>query len=342
VIQPDRPVRVVADSDAVAAAMASVSPAIPSAPPLISVIMPCYNAGPFLAMAASSALGQTHGNVELILIDDGSTDASPEVEAALLLEHGSRLTLLHTDRAGPYPARNAGLRSARGEYIAFLDGDDWWEPVALARLYGALSAANADLAYCGWQNVGVGVTAAPFIPPEYEKDDAVEGFLCGCPWPIHAALVKRSLVDRLGGFSERRFSSMDYDFWLRALALTRRIVRVSECLAYYRWHGPAQVSAVKWRQVLDALAVQWDFVRTHPELVGHLTAVRVDELTEGQVLKQAYRALWKRDLVSAQKLFRHVAAARSFGMKESCHVLAALLPPPAYRWLVHRADRESQ
>jgi glycosyltransferase involved in cell wall biosynthesis len=310
--------------------------------PLISVVMPCHNAGAYLTVSAESALGQSYGHVELILIDDGSTDASPDIEAALARKYPDQVTLLRTAHAGPYPARNAGLSRAGGEFIAFLDSDDWWEPTALETLHAALSTSNADLAYCGWQNVGEGVTSAPFVPPEYEKDDPVEGFLRGCPWPIHAALVRRSLVERLGGFSERRFSSMDYDFWLRALEVTRAIVRVPEVLAYYRWHGPAQVSAVKWRQVLDALAVQRDFIRTNRELVSHLPAQRLQELTEGQVLKQAYRALWKRDIASAHKLFRHVAASRSFGAKEWRHVLSSLLPLPAYRWLVRLSDRANR
>ena len=310
--------------------------------PLISVVMPCLNCAPYLAEAVGSALRQSYGNVELILVDDGSTDESPNVEAGLAQQHWSRFCLLHARRVGPYPARNLALQRARGEFIAFLDADDWWESTALEKLHAALVGANADLAYCGWQNVGAGVTSEPYVPPEYEKADPVEGFMRGCPWPIHAALVRRSVAQRLGGFSERRFSAMDYDFWLRALALTRNIVRVPEVLAYYRWHGPSQISAVKWRQVLDALAVQQDFVRTNPQLVAHLPARRLREVTEGQVLKQAYRALWKRDIASAHKLFRHVAAARSFGLKELRHVLSALLPLPAYRWLVRWADRNER
>jgi glycosyltransferase involved in cell wall biosynthesis len=315
---------------------------VPTENPLISVVMPCYNCAPYLAEAAGSALGQSYGNVELLLVDDGSTDESPNIEAALAEQHGARLCLLHSRRVGPYPARNLGLPRARGEFIAFLDADDWWDPTALAKLHTALARANADIAYCGWQNVGTGITAEPYLPPEYELDDPVEGFMRGCPWPIHAALVRRSVAERLRGFSERRFSSMDYDFWLRALALTPKIVRVPEVLAYYRWHGPSQVSAVKWRQVLDALAVQQDFVRTNPKLVAHVPARRLRELTEGQVLKQAYRALWKRDIASAHKLFRHVAAARSFGFRELRHVLSAMLPLPAYRWLVRWADRNDR
>jgi len=306
---------------------------------LISVVMPCYNAAPYLTQAVESALCQSYGNVELILIDDGSSDASPGIAAALAERYSGQITLLHTPRLGPYPARNLGLQNARGEFVAFLDADDWWESTALEKLHAALVGARADLAYCGWQNTGEGVTSEPYVPPPYEQADPIEAFLRTTPWPIHAVLIKKAVVDQLGGFSVSRFSSMDYDFWLRALALTRRIVRVPEVLAYYRWHSPSQVSAVKWRQVLDALAVQQDFIRGNRQLVAHLPARRLRDLTEGQVLKQAYRALWKRDIASAHKLFRHVALARSFGFKELGHVASALLPLPAYRWLVSLADR---
>lgn len=307
--------------------------------PLVSVVMPCFNAAPYVAQAVGSVLGQSHGNVELIVIDDGSTDASPAVLSGLAAAHPDRVRLLHTDRVGPYPARNIGLGQVRGEFVAFLDADDWWLPATLEKLHTALAIHTADLSYCGWQNVGEGIESAPHVPPAYEADDPVAHFVRTCPWPIHAALVRRSVVDRLRGFSERRFASMDYDFWLRALALTRRIVRVPEVLAFYRWHGAGQVSAVKWRQVLDALDAQQHFIRANPDLVAHLPAATLADLTEGQVLRQAYRAFWKRDLVSAQKLFRHAAARGSFGLADLRHVATALLPLRLYRGLTQLADR---
>jgi GT2 family glycosyltransferase len=309
--------------------------------PLVSVVMPCYNAAPYLAEAVGSALNQTYGNVEVVLVDDGSTDGSADVCARLAAEHPGRLVLAHSNRVGPYPARNQALRLIRGELVAFLDADDWWDTTALDKLYAAMTNAQADIAYCGWKNVGEGIHSEPYVPPAYEADDPVAHFVRTCPWPIHAALVRRSVVDRLGGFSERRFASMDYDFWLRSLAVTRRIVRVPGVLAFYRWHGTGQVSAVKWRQVLDALEAQQRFISVNPGLVAHLPMKRLRELTEGQVLRQAYRAFWKRDLVSAQKLFRHAAARGSFGLRDLRHVLSALLPLPLYRGLAQLADRKA-
>lgn len=313
-----------------------------SGPPLISVIMPCFNAAAYLQEAVRSALGQSHGNVELVVVDDGSTDGSGAVLTRLAAAHPRRLRLLHTSHLGPYPARNHGLRHARGEYIAFLDADDWWHPEALDKLWKALVEHDADVAYCGWQNVGEGMEVPPYVPPAYEEEDTVAHFMRTCPWPIHAALIKRDIALKVGGFSERRFASMDYDFWLRTLAVTRRIKRVPEVLAFYRWHNLGQVSAVKWRQALDALVAQQDFVRNNPGLVAHLPAERLRDLTEGRVLRQAYRALWERDLVSAQKLFRHAALKGAYRMKDLRYVVSAVLPMALYRRLVTLADGKTK
>ena len=82
-----------------------------------------------------------------------------------------------------------------------------------------------------------------------------------------------------------------------------------------------------------------DFIATHPGLVAHLSHARLRELTEGRVLDQAYRALWKRDLESAHALFRHCARKRAFAIAHVPHVVSSLLPLPAFRWLVGLADR---
>ncbi len=311
-----------------------------SAAPLVSVIMPCYNAAAYIEEAIGSVMAQTHPAVELIVVDDGSRDASPTVVERLGQRYPGRIRLASQVNAGPYPARNQGLRLARGDYVAFLDADDWWREDFVAKLLAVVDVDDTvALAYCGWQNVGQGVQSSPHVPAAYESDDPVAHFLRSCPWPIHAALIRRGVVDRLGGFSVRRFASMDYDFWLRLLGLTQRIVRVPEVLAFYRWHGADQISAVKWRQVLDALDAQLAFIREHPQLVAHLSAATLKDLTEGQVLRQAYRALWKRDLVSAQKLFRHAAARGGYGWRDLAHVATALLPLPLYRGLARIADR---
>jgi len=307
---------------------------------LVSVVMPCFNARAFVEQAARSALEQNDANLELIVVDDGSTDGSREILRHLAHEYRGRMLVLHQENRGPYPARNEALRHARGALVAFLDADDWWAQDCLGNLQRALYSAQADLAYCGWQNVGEGAPGAqPHVPPRYEAEDAVALFLKGCPWPIHAALVRRGVLDQVGGFSTRFFSSMDYDLWLRILAVTHNLVRVPEVLAFYRWHGQGQISAVKWRQVLDAWQVRQDFVRSNPELVAHLEPAALRELLDGSLLRAGYAAYWKRDLVSAQRLFRKAARCGYWRLRDAKYVLPSLLPAALYRRVISTADR---
>lgn len=305
----------------------------------VSVVTPCLNAAAFVEEAVGSVFGQRVAEIELIVVDDGSTDGSRAILETLQARYGHRLRLLRTDRAGPYPARNLALRHASGEYVAFLDADDTWEPDFLHSMLGALESSGADLAYCGWQNVGAGAPGAmPYIPPAYGDGDPVEEFLHRCPWPIHAALTRRSVIDRLGGFSERMFSSMDYDLWIRMLAVTRRMVRVPRVLAYYRWHGSGQISATRWRQVLDAWQVRRDFVAANPALVAHLDRKRIAQLVDGVLLDAAYQAFWRRDLETAQRLFRKALGTGAWRPKDLKYLGASLLPAGAFRALAGTAE----
>ena len=308
-------------------------------PPLISVIMACYNSASYIEEAISSVLRQTCANTEVIVVDDGSTDNSPDIVRRLASDHPQQVHLKHQDHSGPYPARNLGLDEARGEFVAFLDADDWWREDCLEKLMHALQDSQADVAYCGWQNVGDHkLSSEPYIPPAYEEDDPVAAFLTGCPWPIHAALIRRPVLEAVNGFSERLFSSMDYDLWLRTLAHTDNIIRVPKVLAYYRWHGDGQISSTRWQQVLNAVQVRRDFVEHYPDMVKHLTAETLYQLVDGQLLREAYRSYWSRDLANAQQLFRAAFTRRAWQLKDLKYVLPALLPSRLFQGIVSMAS----
>jgi glycosyltransferase involved in cell wall biosynthesis len=303
---------------------------------LISVIMPCYNAAAFIEQAIKGVLQQSYTNVELIVIDDGSSDESITITERLASRHPQKITILHQDHKGPYPARNLGLGTAQGEFIAFLDADDWWREDCLKKLHNAISSYNADLSYCGWQNIGKPDSGCePYIPPKYEDQDIAEAFLHSCPWPIHAALVRHDVIDAIDGFSERRFSAMDYDFWLRIFGHTKKMVQVPQVMAFYRWHDKGQISANKSRQVIDAFAVRKDFVSNHSPLVAHLPRQRLWALTHEPLLKEAYTAFWKRDLLTAQRLFRYAFTHGIWKKTDLKYILPSLLPGPIYRFTIN-------
>lgn len=117
--------------------------------PLISVIVPAYNAQKWLEDCCGSVFAQTYPNIELIIVDDGSTDETLSV-ARRIGEGRDDVLLIHTDNGGVCRARNTGLEAARGELITFLDADDALTAEALAVLYAKLVAENADIAV-GWK-----------------------------------------------------------------------------------------------------------------------------------------------------------------------------------------------
>lgn len=306
----------------------------------ISVIMPCYNAASYVREAVECVMSQSYRDVELIVVDDGSSDGSTDILRELATLYAPRICLLSQDRKGPYPARNLALSHANGARVAFLDADDYLALDCLQELSDALDRAHADIAYCGWQNVGDGAPGGePYIPPDYCAIDTAAEFLRSCPWPIHAALINREAIHAVGGFSERRFSSMDYDLWLRLFAHTQKIVRVPKVLAFYRWHGSGQISKTKWKQVLDALQVRRDFIREYPERISHLSPDRVDDLCDGFLLREAYRAYWQRNLEDAQKLFRHALRQGVWKARDLRYLLPALLPSLIFQGCIRAADR---
>jgi glycosyltransferase involved in cell wall biosynthesis len=304
-------------------------------PALISVVMPCFNAAPDLEEAVESVLRQIYPDIELILVDDGSTDGSTERIERLAATHPLRITALYQSRIGPYAARNHGLAHARGNFVAFLDADDVWEAAMLQRLHAALESAQADLAYCGWRNIGAAAAdTRPQIPPEYTEQNRVVRFLENRPWPINAVLVRRQLIDDMRGFSERAPTAMDYDLWLRILARQPRMVRVPEVLAYCRNQAARAPLIPRWQQVFDITRVRREFVRQHPQLVAQLGSARLQELLYRPLLQEAYRCHWRHDTESARRLFRRAWRKADWQAGDLKHLLASLLPASLYRNLV--------
>lgn len=116
--------------------------------PLISVIVPAYNAERWLEECGRSVLSQTYPNVELVIVDDGSTDATLSVANALA-EQAENVKVIHTENGGVCKARNTGMDVASGEFIAFLDADDYLLPQAIAHLYALMTTHEADIAVGG-------------------------------------------------------------------------------------------------------------------------------------------------------------------------------------------------
>lgn len=308
--------------------------------PVVSIIMPCYNAAAHLPRSVGSVLAQTFSDWELIAVDDGSNDGTL---AWLRSQDVVRLRVLGQANQGVSAARNAGLELARGDYLAFLDADDTWKEDFIEKLVAALSKRpDAVLAYCGWQNLGLpDRRCEPFIPPDYENASKAETLFAGCRWPIHAVLVKRDAVIKAGGFDSTLSNAEDFALWLR-VAIAAPIIRVPEVLAYYHFHGFGQASANRARAALQLLYAQQKFLAEYPDFSTLVGPDRIRELTLGELLQRGYAFYWQRDLPAARTVFRAVMKQGHGTFTDWLRMLPAWLPLSMHQWLVRKRDQHSR
>jgi GT2 family glycosyltransferase len=182
------------------------------AAPQISVIIPTFNRAWTLARAVDSVLAQTYAPKEVIVVDDGSTDPTPEVLAA----YGDRIRVLVQPNRGVSSARNLGIRCSRGEFIALLDSDDQWKPEKLA-CQAAFFTAHPEAMICQTQEIWIrnGVRVNPGNKHKKLSGMIFEPSLHLCLVSPSAVMMKKSLFDIKGMFNEDFPVCEDYDFWLR-------------------------------------------------------------------------------------------------------------------------------
>jgi glycosyltransferase involved in cell wall biosynthesis len=197
--------------------------------PLVSCVIPVFNGEAYLREAIDSVLAQTWGTVEVLVVDDGSTDGT----AAVARSYGHPVRYLHQENAGPAAARNRGIEAARGALVAFLDADDLWAPERIARQVVALEAdPRVSYTLCLIQN---------FWIPELEAEaDARRLRREGAPAPGYLAggvLARREAFEQVGGFDPQLGHGDSADWFLRARRAGLEEVMVPEVLVFRRIHG---------------------------------------------------------------------------------------------------------
>ena len=220
---------------------------------MVSVIVPAYNRRETLGATLDSLLAQTHAEWEAIVVDDGSADGT----AALAEEYGHRDPRVRVHRqpnGGVSRARNNGLALASAPWTFFLDADDWIVPDAFERLLAAAAAdPTADAVFGGYVRVDDEGRELQRQLPEH-ADDLFPLFARTCAISIHACLVKRDLLRRVGGFDESLVTCEDWDLWQRIARVGGRFARIPDYIAYYRMRvGSASGSGR--RMLADGLLV---------------------------------------------------------------------------------------
>lgn len=273
----------------------------------VSVVIPTYNRKEYVQIAIESVLAQTYTDLEIIVVDDGSTDAT---DRALQARYGDRIRYEWQSNQGESAARNRGIALAKGDFVAFLDSDDVWLPHKLARQMGVMAdRPDVGLVVCqAWRidRSGQRMPGLPFGPP-------VEGSTVGITHLLRrnvlgpagsSALVRSSVFHVVGGFELDLTFGEDWDMWLR-ISRHSGIYCLAEPLVEIRFHQSAQQHRVLGPGDVQARLDQ------HLELI-----TRARDRWPDQISPQAYD-----DAVAVQYLTASVALMAGGDESGSQHCL---------------------
>ncbi|MBI1763071.1 MAG: glycosyltransferase [Acidobacteria bacterium] len=291
--------------------------------PKVSVVIPVYNTAYYLPEAIESVLQQTYRDFEILVVDDGSTDNSHQVA----LSHTPRVKLIAQSNGGPASARNAGMRQAGGEYIAFLDSDDAWVEDKLAEQVELLDNNPAIGLVYGkaimYQQIGRARQYGNTIG--HTQSPTLEALLFGNFIPAQTVLFRRKCVEEIGYMKESAALPVaeDFEFWLR-FAKNYPLAGINRTLAYYRIHennllggGHDIEKGLKY-----ALAALLEFERQYPDVWAECEVKR-DLLFARMHIRAGFA--WKQRGAWLRCFGQYKAA-----LNESWH-------PRVWRWMVAAA-----
>ena len=223
----------------------------------VSIIVPCYNVAPYVEACLDSLVNQSLRNIEIICVNDGSTDVTPALLDAWA-EKEDRIRVIHRENGGQALARNLGMDMAGGEYVGFVDPDDYVEPSMFARLVEEARRHGADVTACGYTSFSDGdgsvLEELSWSPaPGVDKGVQSDVMRTNSVWERMDVvtcnkLYRRDFLDRHGLRFETSFRSMEDDvLWLMVLAHATCLAVIPDRLYWYRRQRHGSVS-----QMLEA------------------------------------------------------------------------------------------
>lgn len=280
----------------------------------VSVVIPSYNAEKYIEETINSVLAQTFQDLEVVVVDDGSSDRTCEI----VQSYPERVRLIKQTNGGVCRARNRGLSEARGEFVCFLDHDDCWHPEKLAlQLPQFGSDKTVGMVYSGFEwwrpnDNGTFVPSAHLLaqPLEAGVDERFSGwvyheFLLDCWALTSTAVIRASALREIGGFDETLPYSEDWDLWIR-LSRQYKFIKLKARLVLYRQHakqGSRMVRDIDFRtRLLEQAQRRWGLTSADGRSIstldfrtklGHYHAeFGLHHLGAGN-LRRAYVSLWR-------------------------------------------------
>ena len=252
--------------------------------PLISIILPLYNGGEFIEKTLLSIGQQSFNNAELIIVDDGSTDNSPDIIKNLSLKSSypilRNLRIITQKNGGVASARNHGIKEAKGEWLSFIDQDDIWLPEKLEKQIEMLQGTNASFCYTAFSRFYADGREVPKQNGSSDRNKSLRSLISGKLFiPPSAALVKKEIAESIGGFNSDFIPSDEWDFFLKILEKYDPAY-CPEILVKFRSH-PTSTAKTQKRKIF---AAQLNVIEQHTDIAEKLGVVKELKKRKANVL----------------------------------------------------------
>lgn len=271
---------------------------------LISVIVPVYNVEKYLHKCIDSIINQTYKNLEIILVDDGSTDESGKI-CDKYKEADNRITVIHKKNGGLSDARNAGLKAATGDFIAFADSDDWIDTNAYNEMITVLTDNNADISACNIAYIFEDKTEVPAVNISkniFTAEEAIGQLICGIGFRAVAwnKLYRKSCINNMS--FEAGKTHEDEFFTYKVLANAEKLVFINKPLYFYRQRSTSIMGEKYSLKRLDAVDACYErllfFKDKYPNLYKN------DKITFTNMLILNYQMILKNKSIDPDKTGR--------------------------------------
>lgn len=298
--------------------------------PAVSVVIAAYNASRWIAKTLDSVLAQTFRDFEVVVVDDGSTDETPNVIAG----YGTKVRYLHKENGGAASARNVGIRAARGSYIAFLDADDLWLSeklqlqMQLFSKYPALAWVYSDAEVFEGQSVLYKVSQRSKL----HAGDILRPLLLQDFIPSPTPLIRREVFDTVGYFDESPLLRIgeDWNMWLR-IAAKYHVEFVDQPLARIRTHATSMTGSMDLQYAFRSkLTIIENAIARDPE--------RLSDLRE-RAIANLYTAtgewmLKREDPIGARRMFAYANRLYHYEARIFVYWILTFFPRSFLRWLI--------
>jgi glycosyltransferase involved in cell wall biosynthesis len=248
--------------------------------PQISVVITCYNYGQYLRNCLESVLAQTYQNIEIVVVDDGSTDDTPEIMARY--RDLPRIVCIRQENGGQARAKNTGIKNATGDFIAFLDADDAWEKDKIERQIACFAKPEVGVVYCRARYIDENTDefnyemTGHYLQPRRGK--VTEWLIFDNFVQFSSSVVRKECFDRFGTFDETLKMGIDWDLWLR-ISTAYEFDYVDDRLFYYRMGHSGQMSKNAEERQRCSDRIMSNFLSRYPNIVSTYSIDKAKSLT---------------------------------------------------------------